>query len=218
MWNKLLRANLVIWAMIAIGGCCEQERQQINELKMREQDLNGEIQRLKGELDDKQKELENARAALNDLTGKSGQLSQELERLRKQQAQAPAGWTVKKGMIMTSIPESVLFDSGKAVLKPTAAASLDRVISQIRSNFPGRDVYVVGNTDTDRIMKSKWTDNLELSLHRSAAVTRYMTSRGMSPKTIVSAGVGEHRPVASNATRQGKARNRRVEFWILKPM
>jgi chemotaxis protein MotB len=218
MWNKLLRANLVIWALIAVGGCCEQERQQLNDLKMREQDLNAEIQRLKGELDDKQRELEAAQNKLADLTGQRGNLEKELARLRQLQAQAPAGWQVKKGMIMTSIPESVLFDSGKAVLKPTAAGSLNRVIGQIRANFPGRDVYVVGNTDTDRIMRSKWKDNLELSLHRAAAVTRYMTAHGMSSKQIVSAGVGEFRPVASNASPQGKSRNRRVEFWILKPM
>ena len=121
---------------------------------------------------------------------------------------------------MTSIQEEVLFDSGKAILKSTARGSLERVLHQIKQSFPGRDVYIIGHTDTDPIRRTKgtWQDNLDLSIHRSAAVTRFMMEHGLGAKQIVTGGVGEYRPVASNATRAGKAKNRRVEFWILKPL
>jgi len=217
MLGKLSSASLLVMAMLVIGGCCEKERQQLAELQLNKQDLEGQIQQLKGELDDKQAELAKCQDRLASLTGEREGLQRQLESM-KNQPKLPTGWEVRKGMVMTSLPEAVLFAPGKADLKTSATSKLNTVIQQIRANFPGRDVYVVGHTDSDPIRRSKWQDTLELSRHRAAAGARFMRSHGMNPKQVIAAGVGEYRPMVSNSTSSGKMKNRRVEFWILKPM
>jgi chemotaxis protein MotB len=73
---------------------------------------------------------------------------------------------------------------------------------------------VVGHTDTDPIQKSSWKDNLELSAQRALSVARYLMEHGIPDKQLRAAGCGPARPVASNATAEGKARNRRVEIVV----
>ncbi len=213
----MLQASLVVLGMLVVSGCCEQERKQIGELTLNKQDLEGQIKQLEGDLNEKQAELVKLQDQLKALGGEKGQLAQQLESM-KRQPQLPPGWEVRKGMVMTSLPVAVLFDPGKAVLKASASSKLSTVLKQIQSTFPGRDVYVVGHTDSDPIRRSKWQDNLELSLHRSAAVTRFMIAHGLSSKQVVAGGVGQYRPVAPNTSARGKEKNRRVEFWVLKPL
>jgi chemotaxis protein MotB len=223
MKNRVLGAVLVLAAVIMIGGCAENEKREIDRLTLAKQDLEGRVQQLTDELDAKQAELSNCQDKLAQLTGSQSALQRQLEEALKQkqppQQVLPQGFEIRNGKVMTSLPVSVLFDSGRDVLKSSAASSLNRVIGQIRSSFPGMDVYVVGFTDTDPIRrtKDKWQDNLDLSLSRSAAVTRYLVSHGLNAKDVIAAGVGEQRPVASNKSQAGKAKNRRVEFWILRP-
>jgi chemotaxis protein MotB len=219
MLRKLFQASLVVLGMLVVSGCCEQERKKIDELTLNKQDLEGQLQQLKSELDDKQAELAKVQDQLAALNGEKGKWAQQLEQAKRQSAQAlPPGWEVRKGMVMTSLPVAVLFDPGKSVLKASASSKLNMVLKQIQANFSGRDVYVVGHTDSDPIRRSKWQDNLELSLHRSAAVTRFMIGHGLPSKQIVAGGVGQYRPVAPNTSARGKEKNRRVEFWVLKPL
>ncbi len=222
MRNKIVSACLVLVAVVTLGGCAEQEKREIDRLTLSKQDLEGRVQQLTDELDTKQAELSNCQDKLAQLTGSQTALQRQLQEALKQQPpqQAlPQGFEIREGKVMTSLPVAVLFDSGRNVLKSSASSKLNTVINQIRANFPGMDVYVVGHTDTDPIRrtKDKWQDNLDLSLARSAAVTRYLISHGLNAKQVITAGVGEYRPVASNRTRDGKAKNRRVEFWILQP-
>jgi chemotaxis protein MotB len=212
-----MRVSVVLLSVMLFGGCAQKEKREIDRLTLANQDMAGQVQQLRDELDAKQADLSNCQDKLAGLSGSREALMRQLEEARKQKL--PAGFEVRNGMIMTTLPEAVLFDSGRDILKAGASSRLNTVIQQIRSNFPGRDVFIVGHTDTDPIRrtKNKWGDNLELSLARSVAVTRYLTSHGLSAKQVVTGGVGEYRPLASNRTREGKAKNRRVEFWILKP-
>ncbi|MFA5864062.1 MAG: OmpA family protein [Phycisphaerae bacterium] len=216
MWNKLFLVGVVMFGLLLAGGCAENKKQ-IDELTLNKQDLEGQLQQLKGELDEKQAELTKCQDQLASLRGERGQLQQQLESARRQpaQAQLPAGWEIHKGMVMTSLPEAVLFAPGKAQLLRSAPAKLNRVLQQIKTNFPGRDVYIIGHTDSNPIRRTKalWQDNLDLSLNRAAAVTRYMIDHGLNTKQVIAGGAGQYRPVSKS-----KTRNRRVEFWILKPM
>ncbi|MHC4074708.1 MAG: OmpA family protein [Planctomycetota bacterium] len=65
-----------------------------------------------------------------------------------------------------------------------------------------------------RKTKDKWKDNLELSAQRAITVARYLIQRGIPENEIRAVGCGESRPVASNASSAGKARNRRVEIVV----
>ncbi len=218
MKRSMVKAGLVILSVLMIGGCCDKFKKQVDQLTLDKQDLQAQLNQVKEELDSKQADLANCQDKLSELQGKQSSLEKELEAARKLAAKIPAGWEVKKGMAMTSLSDAILFDPGKAKLKSSAYAKLNRIIAQINAKFPGKDVYIIGHTDSDPIRRSKWKDNLELSLHRAAAVARYMIAHGLNPKQVIVAGAGKYRPIASNRTRAGKAKNRRVEFWILKPL
>ncbi len=114
-----------------------------------------------------------------------------------------------KGTITVTLESGVLFDSGKADLKSNAKSRLSNIASVIKQKYPGKEVAVVGHTDTDPIRKSKWKDNWELSSQRALAVTRYIISQGIAAEQLTAAGRGEYQPVSGN-----KADNRRVEIVV----
>ncbi len=118
------------------------------------------------------------------------------------------------GTITVTLPNEILFDSGKADLKKSSITELDHIQSVLQSRYGGKQIDVAGHTDTDPIKKSKWKDNWELSSQRALTVTRYLINRGIDEEDIRAVGCGETRPVASNATASGKARNRRVEIVV----
>jgi len=113
------------------------------------------------------------------------------------------------GEVVVSAAGDVLFDSGKATLKSTAKAGLDKVASVIRSQYAGHLIRVEGYTDGDPIVKSSWKTNERLSGERAMAVEEYLVSRGLSRNQIYYAGFGSANPRAT------KKDSRRVEIVIL---
>lgn len=99
------------------------------------------------------------------------------------------------------------FDFNKATIKPEGQRRLDDVVRLMRDN-PSLKVAAVGHTD------SVGSDayNLKLGERRARAVGSYLTSQGVSPSRVDIRSEGEARPVASNATAEGRAENRRVEI------
>jgi len=103
----------------------------------------------------------------------------------------------------------VLFDTGKADLKPGAREKLSR-LSGVLMSHPGLHVEVEGHADSVGA-----TDlNQTLSESRAASVRDYLVRGGIAPNTVGTAGFGESQPVASNATAAGKQQNRRVELIV----
>ena len=103
----------------------------------------------------------------------------------------------------------ILFDSGKASLKSTYKSKLNRIAQIIQREHSGKEVSIVGHTDTDPIKKSKWKDNWQLSTERALAVVRYMVSQGIPARSLAAVGRGEFHPVGS-----AKSKNRRVEIVV----
>jgi chemotaxis protein MotB len=123
-----------------------------------------------------------------------------------------SGWDSYRtagGEVIVSALGDVLFDSGKATLKPTAKASLNKVADVIRTKYAGQVIRVEGYTDTDPIKKSGWQTNERLSGERAMAVQEYLVSRGVSKNQVYYAGFGANRP------KESKAKSRRVEIVIL---
>ena len=118
----------------------------------------------------------------------------------------------RAGTVTVTLPGDVLFESGKADLKPGSKATLDKVAAAIKRTYPGKPIRVEGHTDADPITKTKseWEDNLDLSLTRAAAVTRYLEQQGILPKSITTSGFGEFHPRGSD-----KKKNRRVEIVVV---
>jgi OOP family OmpA-OmpF porin len=102
------------------------------------------------------------------------------------------------------------FDFDKSVLKPEGRAKLDDLTSKL-TGIALEVIIAVGHTD------SIGTDayNQRLSVRRSEAVKAYLVSRGIEANRIYTEGKGEKQPVADNKTRDGRAKNRRVEIEVV---
>ena len=102
------------------------------------------------------------------------------------------------------------FDFDKAVLKPEGRAKLDDLVNKIRGvNL--EVIIAVGHTD------SIGTDayNQKLSVRRAEAVKSYLVSKGTERNRVYTEGKGEKQPVADNRTKEGRAKNRRVEIEVV---
>lgn len=118
--------------------------------------------------------------------------------------------------IVLRLNDLVLFELGKADLRPEALALLDelaRLFSPIRGT-----ISVEGHTDNIPIgPHSPFRDNWELSTARALSVVRYFTEvKGLDPRKFVAVGYGEYRPLVPNTSEQNRQKNRRVEIVILR--
>ena len=151
---------------------------------------------------------------------KVDELAQAKERLARDLQQQIGEYKAKltmteRGLIITFLAE-ILFDSGKAVVKPDGYAVLDKVAEVLATTVKEHQVAVEGHTDTEPIKHSGWKSNWELSTHRALAVLHYFVdTRQLPPTRFQANGFGEYRPTGSNETLAGRQQNRRVEIVIL---
>ena len=101
----------------------------------------------------------------------------------------------------------ILFDTGKATIKPESAELLDEVAKLLKEDV-SLQLLIEGHTDN---VGQKAT-NLELSKRRAAAVQAALVSRGIAAERLMTQGFGDTKPVADNAAEEGRAKNRRVEL------
>jgi chemotaxis protein MotB len=122
---------------------------------------------------------------------------------------------MEKGLVITFLTD-ILFDSGKAKIKPEAYSSLDKVVRVLKENVPNLNIGIEGHTDNQPIKFSGWKSNWELSTARALSVLHFLIDqKGIEPERVSAIGYGEYRPVASNGTKEGRYLNRRVEIVIL---
>jgi chemotaxis protein MotB len=118
--------------------------------------------------------------------------------------------------IVISLAGNLLFDSGKADLKPRGMIMLDTLAERLRT-MPN-EIRVEGHTDNIPIATALYPSNWELSSARATTVSRYLSEHSeIAPIRLAAAGYGEFRPLAPNDTREGRARNRRVDLVVLFP-
>lgn len=141
----------------------------------------------------------------------------QLERIRGALAEdiAAGGMTVDNAgeFIMIRMDNLILFDSGRAEVKEAFKPVAARVAAAL-DNEPG-PISVIGHTDSDRPRPTAtYKSNYDLSVARAKSVESALAPGLSDPSRIVVEGRGEDEPIASNATAQGKALNRRVEIMI----
>lgn len=156
----------------------------------------------------KAEELEKATATYEELKKK---LEREIQDGKVQLKE------MKNRLTMTMV-DKILFPSGSVKISREGKLVLDKVIAILR-NVKDRRIQVEGHTDNVRIyssIKSRYPTNWELSTGRATQVVRYLQeSGGIDPAILSATGYSEYQPVASNATEEGKARNRRIEIVLL---
>lgn len=106
---------------------------------------------------------------------------------------------------------NIFFDTGKAELRPESSPELDRLVTNL-NEAPKMTIEVRGHTDNTGSNEI----NNKLSQDRADAVREYFISKGIEPDRIASKGLGESKPIATNDTEEGRQKNRRVEFVIVK--
>ncbi len=204
---------LFLSLMVLFVGCAElkslrEERvvmnQRIEELQRERDDLDNRYnlsEQEKAELIEERDRLENARRSMEERLQGSG-----------------ASVRIKEGKISVMLPSSILFNSGQTKLKKAAKNSLKKVCNVLKKDFPNATIRIEGHTDSDPLKRTKnvYKSNWELSALRASNVLHYLVdSCRLDPKKLYIAGFGKHQPVASNKSKGGKKKNRRVEIVIL---
>ena len=214
--RKKMIALLICFAFIALLPGCTNWQKKYDALSVEHENLKGLLTRERSE-----------KGQLADELTQGQQTIEELRRQIEEQSKTPAdasgfgeGYDVAfdaaAGTVTVTLENSLLFDSGKATLKRATSTELDHIREVLKQKYAGKRVDVVGHTDSDPIRKTKdkWKDNLELSAQRAISVARYLIQKGIAEDEIRAVGCGESRPVASNASSAGKAKNRRVEIVV----
>jgi len=122
---------------------------------------------------------------------------------------ATAPITVIQRFVLTEQGRKVLFDFNKATLKPEAKRQLAGVLQALKEQ-PGVQTHIAGHTDG--IGSDAY--NMKLSQRRADSVATYLVQNGASRQSIRTEAHGKRQPIASNATAEGRAQNRRVEITL----
>ncbi len=204
---------LFLSLMVLFVGCAElkslrEERvvmnQRVEELQRERDDLDSRYnlsEQEKAGLIEERDRLENARRSMEERLSGSG-----------------ASVRIKEGKISVMLPSSILFNSGQTKLKKASKSSLTKVCNVLKKDFPNATIRIEGHTDSDPLKRTKnvYKSNWELSALRASNVLHYLVdSCRLDPKKLYIAGFGKHQPVASNKSKGGKKKNRRVEIVIL---
>ena len=128
-------------------------------------------------------------------------------------------YTVNNGLRVAAAEQALLddtlanrtveFDSGQATLTPAGRAILDEMAAAMLK-LKGRRIEIIGHTDSAGLRAS----NVSLSQARAATVKAYLAAHGIAEENLSASGQGPDRPIASNDTAEGRARNRRIEFRL----
>ncbi len=170
--------------------------------------LTREAEQLRGDLSSSRERLANREAEIEKMRSTYDVLVSDLEdEVAAGQIQIEQ---LRSGLAM-NLSEEILFASGSAALNASGAAVLRKVGGRL--NDLQHAVVVRGHTD-DVPIAGRYPSNWELAAARASAVVRLLTEVGVDPARLTVVSRAEYEPVASNETREGRARNRRIEIRL----
>ncbi len=211
--SKVIILLICAVALAMVSGCTDYKRKYDY--------LNVEHQNLKGRFENLQAEKQQLAQRISQDQQTIDELRRQIEELNRTPADATGfgdeydvAFDAEAGTITVTLPNTILFASGKAALKSATSAELDHILAVLKDKYAGKNIDVVGHTDSDPIRKSEWDDNLELSSQRALSVARYLIDHGIPASQVEASGCGSARPIAPNTTAGGKAKNRRVEIVV----
>jgi len=185
--------------------------QSIFELRRRVADLEAENARLKEEnaslVKTREEQVRKARATYESL----------LEKMKSEIAKEQITISQIEERLTLTMVDSVLFDPGKAEVRKPGREILAKVVS-ILKDVTDRSIRIEGHTDDvpiSRALSQRYPTNWELSAARAINVTRFLQDQGIDPGILSAVAYGEWKPVATNDTAAGKAKNRRIEIILV---
>lgn len=138
------------------------------------------------------------------------QMDKQAAQLQQQMASTGVEVQRQGDGIHLQAPESITFNTNSATLKPQFLPVLQQLAQSVKQ-YPGTIVRVEGNTDST----GSASYNQQLSLNRAQSVASALSQYGVPSNRIQAIGYGMTRPIASNATAEGRAQNRRVDILIV---
>jgi len=226
---------LALGALVQMAGCrsstdrirvleaekAEAERRN-QQLKQREAELKAEMVKAEGDAESSKARAEalEARMALLQQreSAPSSSSTSDIDVAGLRRSLEGSGISVvdrEDGGATIVLASDITFNSGRADPNRKAQETLGRVVHTLKQTKGINRIRIEGHTDSDPIRKSGFRSNEELSLARANSVQNYLIAHGIDDTLLEVIGYGEKRPIASNTTSQGKARNRRVEIILL---
>ena len=185
--------------------------QTIEELKNKNAELEGDKQMLRESIallkKTREEEVQTVSRTYEDL----------LNEMKGEIEQGQIAITELKGKLTVDVVDKILFDSGRAEVKPEGLDVLKRVV-EILKTVTDKIIRVEGHTDNVPIagtLAKRYPTNWELSAARAINITRYLEKEGLDPALLSAAAFGEYQPVADNETPEGRAKNRRIAIILL---
>lgn len=197
------------------------------ELSARLRSAGQSVGQLAGERGSLSAELAETRAKLDDLRRKQAAaearaagIRDAVDRLKGAVAAGKVRVGLRAGQLVIEVPSDTLFAAGKAEIQRGGRAVLAEIAAVLRT-MPEHRFQVAGHTDDGGDAKSKKAkrarlpSSWELSAARAVAVVQALIAEGMAPGSLSAAGYGEFAPAATNATAEGRAKNRRIEIGLV---
>lgn len=178
------------------------------ELENQAADLSATRDSLEADLAEKDAKLKELQATYDELDLK----------MKKEIADGDIRLTQSGGRIQVDLIDKILFDSGEAMLSERGQEVLTRLGASL-AGIKDKQIQVAGHTDDSPIrdrLKERFASNWELSAARAVNVVRFLSESAKVPASkLMATGHGPHRPIASNSTPRGRARNRRIEILLV---
>lgn len=185
-----------------------------DELQNRIDTLQSEKQALQTQLDELQSEL----AAAREKQSVQETYNELLSQLRSELEAGSIKIKTANNQITLTADDRIFFESGSAAVSPGGKEILGR-FAEALNQFQDKRIYVEGHTDSQPIgpaLKDRYPTNWELGAARAISVVRYLAEeRDVAADRLSAASFGPFQPVASNATVEGRAQNRRIEITIV---
>ena len=185
--------------------------QSISELRRKVADLDAENARLAAEnaslVKAKEEQVQKVSSTYEDM----------IEKMKSEISKGQITISELKGKLTVNMVDSILFDSGRAEVKKGGHEILGKVVS-ILKDVKDKSIRIEGHTDDvqiSRALAQRYPTNWELSAARAVNVARFLQDQGIDPANLSAAAYGEWKPVATNDTAEGKAKNRRIEIILV---
>ncbi len=227
----------VVIIVLCVSGCVSKKTFLAKEAEL--QTSQTELDKTKAALDERTAELNRQKDESAALKTKIEQLDAELStksqqseilaektktyddlvgKMRSEIEQGKVKITELENKLTVNLVDKVLFSSGEASLNEEGKATLLKV-SEVLRGVTDKTIQVEGHTDNVPIiggLAKRFPTNWELSTERATTVVRFLVEEGkMNPENISAAGYSFYRPIADNATPEGKSQNRRIEIVLI---
>lgn len=198
--------------IVPLQATCDELRERNQEYALRLQQYERDLAQLEKQVEEKsresQEQINKLKSTYDELVGS---LKEEVEK-------GEITITRIADQLNVKIVDRIIFPSGKAELSPAGIKVLENV-GKVLQNTSERRIRVEGHTDNVPIhpnLQDEFASNWELSVARATNVVRFLQEEaGIDPSRLEATGLGQFSPVATNKTRQGRMKNRRIEIKLL---